>query len=53
MKVQICLSGCDDYTVFEIDTTEEEYLFLEKISKLSKETSTYGCMPTLLIEKII
>jgi hypothetical protein len=48
---RICLDGCDDSTCFDIDLTDDELEVVKKLEKLSKETSTYGCMPTLEIGK--
>lgn len=47
MKVKFALHGCDDSTYMTMDVTEMEYEFLRKIQTLSKETSSYGCMPIL------
>ena len=48
MKANVCLIGCDDSTSFNINITSELQLqFLDELSRLSKETSTYGCMPIL------
>ena len=45
----VVLAGCDDSTTMEIAVTIEERAFLERLAKLSEETSTYGCMPVLYI----
>lgn len=45
----IYLIGCDDETKFSMELTEKEADLVKKIEKLSKETSTYGCMPVLEI----
>lgn len=45
----VVLAGCDDSTAMEIAVTIEERAFLERLAKLSEETSTYGCMPVLYI----
>ena len=47
----IILNGCDDDTFFDMELTENEYQFLLKVSEKANETSTYGCMPRLYIEK--
>ena len=47
MLITIRLQGCDDSTIFSLEVNQLELNFLEKISKISKETSTYGCMPIL------
>lgn len=45
------LIGCDDTTRFLMELNEKEFKLIEKISKISKETSSYGCMPTLVVEE--
>ncbi|MDW8637052.1 hypothetical protein Q7V72_03400 [Streptococcus suis] len=47
MDVRISLYGCDDVTYIDTNVTKAEYIFLEKLEKLSKENSSYGCQPTL------
>lgn len=48
MKVNVCLFGCDDSTSFNINITNKLQLqLLNELMRLSEETSTYGCMPTL------
>ncbi len=47
----ITLDGCDDTTYFNMSLDEEEYKLVKKIEKISKHTSTYGCMPTLTIDE--
>jgi hypothetical protein len=51
MEISIALEGCDDTTYITLDVDEKEIEFLKKISKLSKEAHTYGCMPILSIGK--
>lgn len=51
-KVNIELIGCDDTTEFEIEVTEEEIKFLDKLKKLSAEISRSSCMPVLEFETI-
>ena len=46
----IQINGCDDSTEFTMPMTEKEVRFLEMVCKLSTETSTYGCMPTMQVE---
>lgn len=48
---KISIHGCDDSTCFVMHLTDEEVKVIERLSALSKTTSTYGCMPTLEIEK--
>ena len=48
----ITLLGCDDITRFNMDLTNEEVDLLNRVCKLSKETSEYGCMPTMEIELV-
>ena len=49
-KYSICLNGCDDDTVFEMELTENEYQLLSKVSEMANKTSTYGCMPRMYVE---
>ena len=51
MKINITLVGCDDSTSRDFEVTENEYEFLLKIKSQINEISTYGCMPTLSVEK--
>ena len=46
----IQIHGCDDSTCFDMEMTEQEYQFLQKVCHLSTKTSTYGCMPTMVVE---
>ncbi len=50
MNIRLNVNGCDDSTCFDIDVTESELEFLEKIVEKCNSTSTYGCMPTMDIE---
>jgi len=49
---RIALHGCDDSTIFEMELTDEEFALAERIAAKSEETSSYGCMPTMVIELI-
>ena len=51
MDVRISLYGCDDTTYIDTDVTAEEYDFLQKLKRLSEETSGYACQPTLDVAK--
>lgn len=51
-KYEITLVGCDDETCFKMELTEEEAELLQRVSNVSKETSTYSCMPFLHIEEV-
>ena len=51
MKHKIELVGCDDTTCFYMELTDEELNLLKRVSELSKETSEYGCMPTMWIDE--
>ena len=50
-EYMISLFGCDDSTHFTMVLAPEEAKLLEKVSELSKKTSTYCCMPSLYIDK--
>lgn len=49
---EITLNGCDDDTVFTMELTEQEYRLLVRVSEVANETSTYGCMPRMYIERV-
>jgi len=51
-KYQIILEGCDASTEFIMELDENEIKIVKEISRLSIETSTYGCMPTLNIFEV-
>ena len=48
----ITLEGCDDDTEIEIWLTQQDFELIKRVEILSKEKSTYGCMPTLVIEEM-
>lgn len=51
-NIRIDIIGCDDSTIFDITVSEDELVFLEKLCKLSKETSEYGCQPIIEFEEL-
>lgn len=51
MICNVVLQGCDDSTEFFVDLTDDEMALVERLSTLSKEASSYGCMPTLNITR--
>ena len=51
MYVRISLCGCDDETYIDTDVSAEEYDFLRKLKRLSKENSDYSCQPILDVER--
>ena len=51
MDVRISLYGCDDATYIDTDVTVEEYDFLRKLKRLSKENSDYACQPILDVKR--
>lgn len=51
MDVRISLYGCDDATYIDTDVTAEEYDFLLKLKRLSKDNSDYACQPTLDVKR--
>jgi hypothetical protein len=46
----VLLQGCDDSTGFPMDLNPNEFGLLLRVAKLSEETSTYGCQPTMSVE---
>lgn len=51
-KVKFALQGCDDSTTIEIEVTNKELKFLERLEILTNEASSYGCEPTLDIIEV-
>ncbi len=51
MDVRISLYGCDDATYIDTDVSAEEYDFLLKLKRLSKDNSDYDCQPILDVER--
>ncbi len=49
IKVSVVLRGCDDNTRVEIEATEEQVLFLEKLAEETVKVSEYACMPILRV----
>lgn len=49
-SVRITLSGCDDATIFTMDVTDEQLLFLMEVGRRSDLASEYNCQPELWIE---
>lgn len=47
---KITINGCDDYTEFVMNLTDDEAILLQKLSTLSRAYSSYPCQPTLTIE---
>ena len=47
---RITLSGCDDTTYIDIDLTEQELAFANRLAEASVRESDYGCMPTMRVE---
>ena len=52
MKYLIDCAGCDDSTQITIDLTDKQFAFVKYLADQIAETSTYGCMPRLLINKL-
>ena len=50
MEKTIFIYGCDDLTRIDMDLTDEEIIFVEKLAKLSKENSSSHCQPTIEIK---
>ena len=51
MQINLSVHGCDDSTYVTIEATEEQFTFLQSIAEKVNEASTYGCMPTMVVEK--
>jgi hypothetical protein len=52
MLVNISIDGCDDSTCFNIEVSEEEFKFLQRIAALSGEHSDYQCMPVIVVQEV-
>jgi len=50
MRIKISVNGCDDTTVFEMDVSIVQYVFLLDVAKLSQQHSEYSCQPRIEIE---
>lgn len=50
LNVEIELVGCDDTTVINMCVTAQELEVLQRVSAMSREISTYSCMPIMRIE---
>lgn len=51
-KVKFALYGCDDNTIIEIEVTNKELKFLERLETLTNKASNYACEPTLNIIEV-
>lgn len=49
--VYVELKGCDAATEFNLVCTEEQFDFLREFAKMTKEVSTYSCMPVVNLYK--
>lgn len=50
LNVEIELVGCDDTTEIDMRVTLQELEVLQRVSKMSREISTYSCMPIMEIK---
>ena len=53
MTVEINVFGCDDATTIQLDVTDEEAAFLDKVAGLITKASTYKCQPTMTTQQVI
>ena len=49
---EVSVHGCDDSTTIKQELTFEEYELLKEISEKITNTSSYVCMPTMVIEEV-
>ena len=49
-KIRLNVNGCDDSTCFDLEVTDKELEFLNKIVDKCNNTKTNGCMPGMEIE---
>jgi hypothetical protein len=47
---KITIQGCDDYTEFVMNLSDDEAILLQKLGTLSRAYSSYPCQPILKIE---
>lgn len=47
--IKIILTGCDDNTTFTVEVDDKELAILNRVAKLSQETSEYNCMPKMKV----
>lgn len=47
----ISIHGCDDSTEVEMMLSHEEFEFMEHFKDVVNDTSTYGCMPSMVIKE--
>lgn len=52
MKYLIDCSGCDDSTQITIDLTDKQLAFVKYLADQITQTSTYGCMPRLHVNRL-
>lgn len=45
--IDIQLHGCDDCNSFEMEMTQQQYEFLQKVSALTHEHSSISCQPVI------
>ena len=47
----IRVMGCDDTTSFYMQLTDIEAALVKRVAIKCTETSSYGCMPTMMIQE--
>ena len=48
-KIILYIRGCDDHTVLQLDVSESELVFLQKLCGMSDQTSKSQCQPDMKI----
>jgi hypothetical protein len=51
-KKRITLAGCDDATRIDLELSDDELTFIERLCALSEEASEYGCQPRMRVEEV-
>lgn len=51
-KYRISVHGCDDSTIIIKELTEQELKIIREVAREVTKTSTYICMPTMVIEEL-
>jgi hypothetical protein len=52
MLVHVSVNGCDDSTEFDIESTPDEFAFLQRVAEKCTDTSSYGCMPVMSVSVV-
>lgn len=51
-NIRVYVSGCDDTTIVELEVNKHDFKVIETLAEVVTAASTYGCMPTMRVEKL-